>query len=63
MFGGIRGISWRTLYHQKIFGLNKISSVKDVRLLLNITDHLIHNPRDQQDSFFHIINGIVDSTG
>ena len=39
-----------------------MSSDKDALLLLNMTDHLIHISRYQQDSFFGIINDISDNT-
>ena len=61
--GGIRGIAWRTLYRQKLYGFEHITSLRDARLLTNMTDHLLNNSESQRETFFDILDDVIERSG
>ena len=52
--GGIRGMSWRTMFKSEIYGTRNIASESDARLLFNMSDHMMNNSTDQRHTFFEI---------
>ena len=61
--GGIRGIAWRTLYRQTLYGFEHVTSLRDARLLTNMTDHLLNNSVAQRETFFDILDDVIERSG
>ena len=63
MHGGVRGIAWRSMYQKKLYDHTKLTSVPDARLLFNMTQHVMTNTAEQNDSFFDIIEEVQERCG
>ena len=58
--GGLRGVVWRSLFRRKLYDKSRISSLSDTRLLFNMTDHTMSNTHDENDTFFDILEDIIE---
>ncbi len=61
-YGGLRGVVWRSLFRRKLYDISRISSLSDTRLLFNMTDHTMSNSQSENDTFFDILEDIIDKT-
>ena len=61
--GGVRGIVWRSMYKRKLYDHTKLTSLSDARLLFNMTQHVMTNTAEQNDSFFDILEEVLSRSG
>lgn len=60
--GGLRGVVWRSLFRRKLYDKSRISSLSDTILLFNMTAHTMSNTHDENDTFFDILEVIIEKT-
>ena len=63
MHGGLRGLVWRSMFRKKLYDYTKLTSVPDARLLFNMTQHVMTNTAEQNDSFFDILEEFHERYG
>ena len=61
--GGFKGIAWRTIFRKPMYGVENMCDLRDTCLLFNMADHVLNNGADQQETFFDIIEDILDKSG
>ena len=61
--GGVRGIAWRAMYQKKLYDHTKLTALSDTRLLFNMTQHVMTNTAEQNDSFFDILEEVQERCG
>ena len=55
MHGGLRGLVWRSMFRKKLYDHTKLTTIPDARLIFNMTQHVMTNTSEQNDSFFDIL--------
>ena len=58
--GGLCGIVWRAIKRQEVYTPQHTSSLKDARLMFNITNHLVSNTANQKEEFLEILEDILE---
>ena len=60
LHGSLRGIAGRAMFRRRLYDGTKIVDVNDTRLLLNMTDHVMNNSADQNETFIAIMEDIIN---
>ena len=59
--GGFRGIVWRSAMKRDLFDSERISTLRDARLMFNMTQHTMNNTEEQNEIFLEIMQDLQDS--
>ena len=59
LFGGIRGVCWRSRYQLELTGIEEVVDLDDARLMFNITSLLMQNTESSNETLYNVLSDIT----